>query len=547
MRGPNYTTVCSGFFNQNSIMLRYFLILILAFVTSSTSLCGQLESPFDCIKNHLENLQTDNYNAQLSALSFYGNDSLKNVDYAIMLKQVLDGKGLYVYLEDISKNVHYYDTINNSPNYILFPNELPQVYVKKIEGQWYYPPTIFDSIEEYHLETYPWGLHLLMKNLPKSSHSKILGAPIWQIAGSIVLAVIFLILFFSIRFVAQRLLKLLSSKSIHFFNSNLAIFHRVSTLLSLVISLNIAKIFLPGLQLGPKMSWVLLSISQVLSAFIVLLLIFKLIDLFYQYFVRLTQTTSNKMDEQLLPVLKRSIQIILLAFWFIYVLTLFNIDVTALLAGISIGGVAIALAAQDTIKNLFGSITIFMDKPFQIGDWIRFGEVEGTVEEVGFRSTRVRSFENSLMSVPNARLLDTSVNNYGLRQFRRFKTTLQITYNTPPEVIDQFVKNLRQIALIHPSIVKEHTQIYFNQMSSSSLDILFYTFFDVADWEAELKAKQEILLAIMRLAERMGIQFAYPSMSVYTTASKNNPVGPFQEKDFFDQYKQSLKESYHQT
>ena len=201
------------------------------------------------------------------------------------------------------------------------------------------------------------------------------------------------------------------------------------------------------------------------------------------------------MDEQLVPIMTRTLQAVIIVIAMLSALQLLDVNVTALIAGISIGGLAIALAAQDTVKNLFGSFTIFLDKPFQIGDWVNFNGVDGTVEEVGFRSTRVRTFANSLVSVPNGKLADMIINNYGLRVYRRYSTTITITYGTKPELIEQFVEGLRQIVALHPDTRKDAFYVHLNGMSSSSLDILFYIFFDVPDWNAELKAKEEILLA----------------------------------------------------
>ena len=522
--------------------IKYFFLFLTCLV-SQEILLGQSASPYDCVYNHLASLQPDSYHPNQAAQSFYSADTIEMVKYAEQLKQVLDGKGLYVFIDDISRDSEFYDSTRMSGNYYLFPDQLPQIYMRKVDNSWYYPPEVFDDIEAYHKQTYPFGIHLLMNHLPKNAHSQVLGVSLWQIVGIIGLILIFTFLFTLLRLLSRRLLKVLSSSNLGFFTDNLKLFNKISTLLSLIVAIYISRIFLPGLQFGPKISWLIMGFIKIVSALLILLLIMKLIDILYQYFFRFTKSTSSKMDEQLLPVIKRAIQIILLSFWIIYLLTIFNVDVTALLAGISIGGVAIALAAQDTIKNLFGSVTIFMDKPFQIGDWIKFGEVEGTVEEVGFRSTRVRSFENSLMSVPNARLLDTSVNNYGLRQFRRFKTSIQLTYDTPPDKVEAFVSHLREITRLHPCIVHDRTQIYFNSMSESSLDVLFYSFFDVADWPSELQAKQEILLAIMRLAQSMNIHFAYPSMSIYKHELGHDKLKDNTD-DFFAKYKQQLGDQY---
>jgi MscS family membrane protein len=176
---------------------------------------------------------------------------------------------------------------------------------------------------------------------------------------------------------------------------------------------------------------------------------------------------------------------------------------------------ALALAAQDTIKNLFGSIMIFVDRPFQIGDWINFDGKDGTVEEVGFRSTRVRTFANSVISVPNGRIADMTVDNLGLRTYRRFTTSITITYDTPPALITAFVEGLRQIVANHPDTRKDYYHVYVNNLGSHSIDILFYIFFAVPGWPEELKARHEIILQSIELAETLGVRFAFPTQTIH--------------------------------
>ncbi|MEX2590308.1 MAG: mechanosensitive ion channel domain-containing protein, partial [Chitinophagales bacterium] len=141
--------------------------------------------------------------------------------------------------------------------------------------------------------------------------------------------------------------------------------------------------------------------------------------------------------------------------------------------------------------------------------------VDGTVEEVGFRSTRVRTFANSLVSVPNGRISDMTVDNFGLRRYRRFSTTIAITYDTPPDMIEAYVKGLREIIAQHPKTWKGFYEVQLNGMGSHSLDILFYTFFDVLTWSEEIKARHELLISIIKLAETLRIRFAFPTQTLH--------------------------------
>jgi MscS family membrane protein len=230
----------------------------------------------------------------------------------------------------------------------------------------------------------------------------------------------------------------------------------------------------------------------------------------------------------LVPLIKKALKIFVVIIGALAILSNLNVDIIPLLAGLSIGGLAFALAAQDTIKNFFGSIMIFIDKPFQIGDWITSGNIDGTVEEVGFRATRIRTFRNSVTYVPNGMIADSTVDNHGLRAYRRFYTHIAITYDTPPELINLFVDGLRQIVEKHPHTRKDYYNIYLNDMADFSLNIMFYIFFEVPGWPEELKSRHEILIEVIRLAEELGINFAFPTqtlhMETFPEKKGNSPV-----------------------
>ena len=174
----------------------------------------------------------------------------------------------------------------------------------------------------------------------------------------------------------------------------------------------------------------------------------------------------------------------------------------------------LAFAAQDTIGNFFGSITVLFDRPFGIGDWIVIGDVEGTVERVGFRSTRVRTFYNSMVTIPNSKMVNTQVDNYGARRYRRARVMLSLTYDTAPEKIDAFCEGIRELIRLHPYTRKDYYHVYFNQFADSSLNILLYTFFEVPDWGTELRERHRLFVDILRLADRLGVEFAFPTQTV---------------------------------
>jgi MscS family membrane protein len=158
---------------------------------------------------------------------------------------------------------------------------------------------------------------------------------------------------------------------------------------------------------------------------------------------------------------------------------------------------------------------ILFDRPFQVGDWIIVGVAEGTVEEIGFRSTRLRTFYNSVISIPNSELMNAKVDNMGRRQYRRLRTTLRLTYDTPPAKLKAFVDGIKEIILKHPQTRKDYFHVVFNDYGPSSLDVMLYMFFEVPDWTEELLAREQVLTDILTLAESIGVSFAFPTQTLH--------------------------------
>ena len=164
---------------------------------------------------------------------------------------------------------------------------------------------------------------------------------------------------------------------------------------------------------------------------------------------------------------------------------------------------------------------MLLDRPFRVGDWISVGDVEGVVEEVGFRSTRVRTFYASLITLPNARLIDASVDNYGARRFRRWSTRIRITYDTPPASVDAFCKGIRQLVRENESMRQDAFEIHLNEFGDHALEIMLYVFFLAPDWSAELRLRHDLALDILRLADRLGVRIALPARTVQLEPSSS--------------------------
>ena len=186
----------------------------------------------------------------------------------------------------------------------------------------------------------------------------------------------------------------------------------------------------------------------------------------------------------------------------------------SVLAGLGVGGLAVALAARDSLANLLGSMLIMIEKPFRVGHYVRVSGGEGTVEDVGFRSTRIRTPDNSLISIPNNSVVNATVENLSLREMRRQRFLIQVTYDTPREKLEELMAGIKQLITDHPMTNKTNFNVRFNDFGESSLNILVYFHIETTDYSAELEAREEILLQIMDLAKELGIDFAFPTRTL---------------------------------
>jgi len=247
-------------------------------------------------------------------------------------------------------------------------------------------------------------------------------------------------------------------------------------------------------------------------------------DLLGEALMHAASKTASKFDDVIVPLVRKAAKILVSVLGAIYAAQSLSVDVMPLLTGLGIGGLAFAFAAKDTIENFFGSVAVVIDRPFEVGDWVVIDKIEGTVEELGFRSTRVRTFYNSQVTIPNATLVRATVDNFGRRRFRRWKTTLGVQYDTAPELLVAFTEGIRELVRAHPYTRKDYYQVWCNEFGASSLDILLYIFFEAPDWSTELRERERMFLDIVRLADRLGVQFAFPTHTVHVYQEEHAPA-----------------------
>lgn len=251
--------------------------------------------------------------------------------------------------------------------------------------------------------------------------------------------------------------------------------------------------------------------------------LFNMVSILEQWLGRWTKQTDSLLDDHLLPFMRKGIRAFIFFMAALMLIQNLGYSISGVLASLGIGGLAVALAAKDTLANLFGSVMILVDRPFHLGDWIKAGDIEGVVEEVGFRSTKIRTFAKTLITVPNSVLSNLAVNNFSRMPKRRIKLMVGVSYETTPAQMEQAVEAIREMLRNHPAIHQDFWLVHFTEFNASSLDIQVYCFTSTTVWEDYLDARQDVHLQIMKILEGMGIEIAFPSRTVYVKHDGSDP------------------------
>ncbi len=225
--------------------------------------------------------------------------------------------------------------------------------------------------------------------------------------------------------------------------------------------------------------------------------------------------TEGTFDDQLVPIFRKASKVFLVVTGVVMIVQNLGYSVSSLLAGFGLGGAALAFASKDTVANFFGSIVIFVDRPFQIGDWVEVGTVEGTVETVGVRVTRIRTFANALITIPNATFTTSPINNWSKMKKRRIKMTVGLTYDTSPGKMRQAVQAIREIIKSDDRLHQDFYLVNFFDFGPSSLDIFCYLFTRTTNWAEHMQIREEFMLRVMEAMAGLGLEFAFPTTTVH--------------------------------
>ena len=349
--------------------------------------------------------------------------------------------------------------------------------------------------------------------LPQWAQRQFLGVAVWQFGA----AFVFVLLGLALRKVSDyvfkvKLIPLLEKTRYEF--DHLAARAASSPVGVLVLLLGLYGAF-AVLPLRAGAARFVFSALKVLVAADVVWFLFRVVDIGERYLRQLAERTESKLDDQLIPVIRKALKVTIGVIGFVWVVQLLGYSVSSLIAGLGIGGLAIALALQDTLGNFFGSVFIFLDRPFAVGDWVKIGDVEGVVEDIGFRSTRIRTWPTSLVSIPNKTVAASTIDNWSRMPKRRVVQTVGLTYETTAEQMEKAVEGIRRILESDEGVDQELVVVRFDDFGDSSLNILVYYFTKATGLAEHMATKERVNLAIMRLVDSLGLSIAFPTRTLY--------------------------------
>jgi len=287
-----------------------------------------------------------------------------------------------------------------------------------------------------------------------------------------------------------------------------------------------------GLAIGFSILNVPVGLEGLLSSMLELLITLSIGHFFYrqvgvvdQWLKRFATEDSINMDDMLIPIIGKSIRVAVVILVLLQgAQALSDQPITSILAGIGIGGLALGLAAQDTIRNFFGSLMIFADKPFNVGELINLEGKLGSVLEVGVRTTKVKTLDGHVLSIPNGNLANMTVHNIGKRQFIRRVFDVTITYDTPPEKVNRAVDILKEILADHKGMDPEYPpRVYFNELNSDSLNLKIYYWFHPPDFWEYMEFTEWVNKEIFSRFYEEGIDFAFPTQTIHLAGEKKRP------------------------
>ncbi|WP_299706006.1 mechanosensitive ion channel family protein [uncultured Pontibacter sp.] len=279
---------------------------------------------------------------------------------------------------------------------------------------------------------------------------------------------------------------------------------------------------------GPMLQLLLFRIYQIFIIAAITWVITRFVDFVGLIFQRRASRTASKLDDQLVPFFIDFLKVMIYIFAFLVVLgSVFSVNVAGMVAGLGVGGLAIAFAAKESLENLLASFTIFLDHPFVVGDLVEVDGITGVIEKIGFRSTRIRTLEKTFVTVPNKSMIDKPLNNLSLRTFRRVQFDVNLTYDTTSAQIKAITTELQEYIDNHPQ-TNQDGRIRFQNLGASSKDVMVLYFVEALDWNDFIDIKEEVAYKVVEVVEKHGADFAFPTQTLhlFNESKKATPKPP---------------------
>ena len=240
---------------------------------------------------------------------------------------------------------------------------------------------------------------------------------------------------------------------------------------------------------------------------------------------RLKDKMNPEVEDSMLRFILKAIRVIIYIIAGFIIITDLGVNLNGLVAGLGLGSVVITLAAQDTAKNLFGGLVIFLDKPFVVGDWIEVEKYEGTVEDITFRSTRVRTFENSVVNIPNSVIASDSIINWSRMEKRRNKVNLCLELDTPIEKVQIVQKRIKEMLIQHDDVIDDSVMVRFDNITDNGINILVCSYTNSVSYASFLEEKEKINFKIMQILREENVELAYDTKTVFVKKQARSLLG----------------------
>ncbi len=295
---------------------------------------------------------------------------------------------------------------------------------------------------------------------------------------------------------------------------------------STLIALQLLRLALEWIPLGLEPTQIVAEVLEVLTVVVVIWGAFRAIDVVRSTLSLRPWAVERPASRSLLALGARFAKVAALIMGALVALSQLGVSIASLIAGLGIGGLVIALAAQKTVENLFGAVSIGIDQPMREGDFIKVYDFVGTVEQIGLRSTRIRTLDRTLITIPNGELANQRIESYSVRDRIRLACTIGLEYGTTAAQVREVIAGLTRILREHPKIWPDAVIVRFQQFASSSLDLEVMAWFQTGDWGEFQVIREEVLLQFMEAVERAGASFAFPTQTLHVASAPPPAAAP---------------------